>query len=89
MPIQPVPPMYKQTNHALHLILSLITFGAWVFVWIGVAIANSMDNKNKKQWYEQALGYYAQQQDLYNRQQNAGEPRRWYPPREGGYTQYY
>jgi hypothetical protein len=72
MPVQPMQPVYKQTNHALHLILTLITFGCWSFVWIGAAIVTSIDNKNKQQWYEQALAYYAQQMSLYsqvNRQQ--------------------
>lgn len=26
------------TNHILHLILTLITFGLWAIVWIGVAV---------------------------------------------------
>lgn len=29
----------KDTNHVLHLILSLITFGLWIPVWIVVTIA--------------------------------------------------
>lgn len=28
----------KPTNHLLHLILSLVTLGIWIPVWIGVAI---------------------------------------------------
>ena len=28
----------KPTNHVLHLILSLITLGLWLLVWIGVVI---------------------------------------------------
>lgn len=27
-----------KTNHLLHLLLTLITLGLWVFVWIGLAI---------------------------------------------------
>ena len=27
-----------KTNHLLHLILTLLTLGLWVFVWIGVAL---------------------------------------------------
>lgn len=26
------------TNHVLHLILTLITFGLWAIVWLGVAV---------------------------------------------------
>lgn len=28
----------KKVNHVLHLILTLVTLGFWVFVWIGLAI---------------------------------------------------
>lgn len=30
----------KPVNHAFHLIMSLLTFGLWIPVWIIVAIAN-------------------------------------------------
>jgi hypothetical protein len=26
------------TNHILHLILSVLTFGLWLVIWIGVAV---------------------------------------------------
>ncbi|AEJ92398.1 hypothetical protein KIV64_gp57 [Mycobacterium phage DroogsArmy] len=41
---QPVAVMPKKTNHALHLLLTLLTFwlfGGWAWVWIFVAINNS------------------------------------------------
>jgi len=28
----------KNTNHVLHLILTLVTFGLWAIVWIAVAV---------------------------------------------------
>ena len=28
----------KRPNHLLHLILTIVTLGIWLFVWIGVAI---------------------------------------------------
>ncbi|WP_108848067.1 hypothetical protein [Dietzia lutea] len=31
----------KRVNHALHLILTIVTFGLWLPVWIILAIANS------------------------------------------------
>ncbi|AHY27095.1 hypothetical protein PBI_PHANTASTIC_32 [Mycobacterium phage Phantastic] len=40
---QPVAVMPVKTNHALHLLLSLLTFwlfGGWIWVWIFVAISN-------------------------------------------------
>lgn len=34
----------KKTNHVLHLLLSLITAGLWLPVWILVAVSNSLEN---------------------------------------------
>lgn len=34
-------PERKQTNHLLHFILTLITLGLWLPVWIIVAIVNN------------------------------------------------
>jgi len=34
----------RKTSHVLHLILSVITFGLWIPVWILVAISNAMHN---------------------------------------------
>lgn len=28
----------KGTNHILHLILTLVTFGVWLIVWFGVSV---------------------------------------------------
>lgn len=35
----------KSTSHVLHLILSLITLGFWVPVWIIVTLSNSIENR--------------------------------------------
>ncbi len=42
MPQQMVTYSKKKTNHVLHVILSVLTLGLWIPVWIGVAIVNSM-----------------------------------------------
>ena len=34
----------KKTNHILHLLLSIFTFGVWLLIWILVAISNSSEN---------------------------------------------
>ena len=34
----------KKTNHVLHLLLSVVTLGVWVLIWILVAISNSSEN---------------------------------------------
>ena len=30
-----------ETSHILHLLLTIVTFGFWLIVWIGVTIYNS------------------------------------------------
>ena len=34
----------KKTSHLLHLILSAVTFGIWVIIWILVAASNGSGN---------------------------------------------
>lgn len=33
-----------KTSHVLHLILSILTAGLWVFVWILCTLSNSIEN---------------------------------------------
>lgn len=33
-----------KTSHVLHLILSILTAGLWVFVWILCALSNGIEN---------------------------------------------
>lgn len=35
----------KKTNHLLHLLLSIVTGGFWIIIWLLVAISNSSENK--------------------------------------------
>lgn len=35
----------EKTNHILHLILSLLTFGVWLIVWALVSWSNSMQSQ--------------------------------------------
>ena len=35
----------KSTSHVLHLILSLVTVGLWLPVWIIVTLSNSIQNR--------------------------------------------
>jgi hypothetical protein len=45
---------YK-TSHVLHLILSILTGGLWLFVWVLVAMSNSRRN----QWVYNSRGWLA------------------------------
>jgi hypothetical protein len=40
-----------ETNHVLHLILTILTCGFWGFVWIIVAAANSKRKKQHISYY--------------------------------------
>ena len=35
----------KKTSHVLHLLLSILTAGAWVIVWIICGLSNSIENR--------------------------------------------
>lgn len=35
----------KSVNHILHLILSLLTFGVWLFVWVLLAIFQTREKR--------------------------------------------
>lgn len=34
----------KKTSHVLHLLLSIVTAGIWVLIWILVAVSNNSEN---------------------------------------------
>lgn len=36
----------RKTSHILHLILTLLTGGFWVFMWAGLALNNSNHNRD-------------------------------------------
>jgi hypothetical protein len=38
------------TNHVLHLLLTLLTCGLWLFVWLPVWAINSMRSREIVQW---------------------------------------
>lgn len=58
-PMAPRTPIYVQTNHVLHLILSLITFGMWaLFVWPWLAIIHMISNSQKRRQYDEAFARY-------------------------------
>lgn len=50
-----------QTSHVLHLLLSVITAGIWIPVWLLIAISNGMERSTG----ERALKKYVEQQAKY------------------------
>jgi len=50
----------KQTSHILHLILSIITSGFWVIVWVIVAVSNNSHNNRIQKQIDSIMGYKVQ-----------------------------
>ncbi|WP_044871918.1 hypothetical protein [Pseudomonas sp. LFM046] len=50
----------KNTNHILHLLLCIPTFGLWLIVWFFVANSNASHNQKIQKQIDQVLGYKMQ-----------------------------
>jgi len=50
----------KKTNHILHLILSIITGGLWIVIWLLVGISNSSHNSRLQGEMNHVMNYKAQ-----------------------------
>lgn len=50
----------KTTNHVLHLLLCIPTFGLWLIVWLVVASSNSRHNARIQAQMNHILGYKMQ-----------------------------
>lgn len=50
----------KKTNHILHLILSIITGGLWLVIWLFVGISNSSHNNRLQGEMNHIMNYKAQ-----------------------------
>lgn len=50
----------KTTNHILHLILSILTAGLWLIVWVIVAASNSRHNSRIQGKMNHVLTYKVQ-----------------------------
>ena len=59
-PTPPMEPVIRRTNHVLHLLLTLITFGMWIFVWPCVAVWNNHCNDRDRREYQVNLAHYHQ-----------------------------
>lgn len=71
-PTPPVQPHYKEVNHLLHFVLTILTGSAWAwFVWPWLTIAVNAGNKRKEQDYQQALVTYEQAMEQYRSYRDA------------------
>lgn len=69
MPVPPIQPVYKTTSHGVHVFLSIITLGLWLFVWPLVALGNNASNKSARENYQQQLAEYTQAMQMYQEAQ--------------------
>mgnify|MGYP006408333743 CR=1 FL=1 len=81
-PVPPVEPIYKQTSHTFHLILTICTFGMWaVCVWWWWAPMQSSANNRKRKQYQREMAEY--QQKRYAWDQANRQPPQQYGPAYG------
>lgn len=59
-PVPPVLPAQRRTNHVLHLLLTVFTFGFWIFVWPCVAAWNYYQGQQEQEQYQRDLALYHQ-----------------------------
>lgn len=61
-PVPPLPPTRKQVNHLLHLVLTILTAGAWlVMVWPWYALLVNGNNAASERRYQRAYADYHRQ----------------------------
>lgn len=68
--VPPIQPTEKRCSHGLHLALSVLTLGAWLFVWPGVWLYAHVYNKKARERYTAELAEYNRQLTI--RQQTYG-----------------
>lgn len=51
-------PILEKPNHVLHLLLSVLTAGLWIIVWICCAVAVGGRNNDRIRWYNQQTAAY-------------------------------
>lgn len=54
-PVRPEPPRDEQPAHILHLLLSIITGGIWILVWVLIGVNTSANNRAQRDRYESDL----------------------------------
>jgi hypothetical protein len=66
-PVRPEPPRDEQPAHILHLLLSIITGGIWILVWVLVAVNTSSNNRANRNRYDGDLADWRVAYDKWQR----------------------
>jgi hypothetical protein len=59
-PLPPPPLELLRTSHILHLLLSIVTAGLWVFAWAFLAITNDNENRRRRKAHAAAVEAHRQ-----------------------------
>ncbi len=58
VPIPPVEPQIQTMSHLLHLVLTFLTAGIWLLVWIPLSAGINRANEKERQRYAQERAEY-------------------------------
>jgi len=58
VPVPPPRPLPKETMHLVHAILTVVTFGLWLPLWILNHVALRVGNEKRERAYARAMGQY-------------------------------
>ena len=66
IPIPPMPPTYRRTDHKMGVFVSLITGGIWLPFYLLVAVSNSWYNKRSYRRYHEEMYRYNYMMEQFN-----------------------
>jgi hypothetical protein len=64
-PVRPESPARQQTNHILHLLLSIVTAGFWIIIWAIAAQQTAALNHQAEREYREDLERWKQEYDAW------------------------
>lgn len=73
VPLAPVQPEIAHVNHLLHLVLSILTSGLWLIVWILLTINVKSENDRLQRRYRAAMRRYSAELAAYEEKKRSGQ----------------
>lgn len=70
-PARPEPPRDEQPAHILHLLLSIITGGIWILVWVLVGVNANANNRAMRARYTDDVAAWQAAYDAWQRRYHA------------------
>ncbi|MDI2029860.1 hypothetical protein QFW96_14610 [Saccharopolyspora sp. TS4A08] len=72
-PLAPIQPEITHVNHLLHLVLSILTGGLWLIVWILLTINVKSENDRLQLRYRAAMRRYSAELAAYDEKKRSGQ----------------